>query len=210
MQVLSAVLSYAVELGRIAGNPCHGIKPLYTGSSRADIVWNEADIAKLKTVASPEVGHAVDLASHTGLRLGDLVRLSWSHIGTDAIVIATSKSRGRREAIIPLYAALKSVLAGIPRATTVLTNSASRPWTVDSLGFAFASARNKVPAIAHLHFHDLRGTCATFLYTAGLPDRVIAEIMGWEEAHVGRIIRRYVDRTAATRAIIKQIDRGGH
>jgi len=38
-------------------------------------------------------------------------------------------------------------------------------------------------------------------YVAGVPERVIAEIMAWEEEHVARIIRRYVDRTAATRAI---------
>jgi len=36
---------------------------------------------------------------------------------------------------------------------------------------------------------------------------VIAEIMGWEEEHVGKIIRRYVGRAAATRAIIRQLER---
>jgi integrase len=58
-----------------------------------------------------------------------------------------------------------------------------------------------------LHFHDLRGTAATRFYTAGLSERVIAEIMGWEEAYVARIIRRYVDRGAATRAIIRQLNK---
>jgi hypothetical protein len=41
--------------------------------------------------------------------------------------------------------------------------------------------------------------------------RVIAEIMGWEEEHVTRIIRRYVGRAAATKAIIRtlnQVERG--
>jgi integrase len=63
-------------------------------------------------------------------------------------------------------------------------------------------------AESNLHFHDLRGTAATRFYVAGLPERVIAEIMGWEEEHVARIIRRYVDRSAATKAIIRQIDKG--
>jgi integrase len=57
-----------------------------------------------------------------------------------------------------------------------------------------------------LHFHDLRGTAATRLYIADLPVRVIAEIMGWEEDHVQRIIRRYVGRSAATKAIIRQLN----
>lgn len=55
-----------------------------------------------------------------------------------------------------------------------------------------------------LHFHDLRGTAATKFYIAGLSERVIAEIMGWEEAQVATIIRRDVSRTAATQAIIRK------
>jgi hypothetical protein len=33
--------------------------------------------------------------------------------------------------------------------------------------------------------------------------------MAWEEDHVAKIIRRYVDRSAATRALIQQINRKG-
>jgi integrase len=58
----------------------------------------------------------------------------------------------------------------------------------------------------NLHFHDLRGTAATKFYIAGLPERVVAEIMAWKEEHVARIIRRYVDRSAATRAIIQHLN----
>jgi integrase len=57
------------------------------------------------------------------------------------------------------------------------------------------------------HFHDLRGTAATQFYTAGLSVRVIAEIMGGEEEHVEKIIRRYVGRNAATKAAIAQLNR---
>jgi hypothetical protein len=52
----------------------------------------------------------------------------------------------------------------------------------------------------------LRGTAATRFYVAGIPERVIAEIMGWEEEHVRKIIRRYVGRTAATKALIRQLN----
>lgn len=51
------------------------------------------------------------------------------------------------------------------------------------------------------------GTAVTRFYVAGLDVRVIAEIMGWEEQHVTGIIRRYVGRSAATKAIIRQINR---
>jgi integrase len=212
MQVLSRVLGYAVDpLGRVASNPCEGIKQLY-GGNRSDIIWTETDIARLKQTCSVEIAHAVDLAAHTGLRLGDLLRLSWSHVGEDAITIATGKSNHRRQAIIPLCDALRAVLAGIPkRSTTILTNRRHRPWTRDGFGSSFNKAKIVASmADSDLHFHDLRGTAATKFYIAGLSERVIAEIMGWEEAHVARIIRRYVDRTAATKAIIRQLNEREH
>jgi integrase len=208
MQVLSRVLSYAVDpLGKIAGNPCEGVKQLYT-VNRSDIIWTEADILHLKQTCSADIAYAVDLASHTGLRLGDLLRLSWSHVGDDAITITTGKSRHRREAIIPLYDDLRSVLSSIPkRSTTILTNNRRRPWKPNGFGTAFNRA--KIGAginDRNLHFHDLRGTAVTRFYVVGLSERIIAEIMAWEEKHVAKIIRRYVSRTAATRATIKRLN----
>lgn len=208
MQVLSRVLSYAVDpLGKIASNPCEGIKHLYT-NSRAEIIWTEADIAQLRIEASDEVMHAVDLAAHTGLRVGDLVRLSWSHVGKDAITISTGKSRHKRDAFIPIYDELQVLLDRIPkRSTAILTSSRKKPWTADGLNTSFTAAMTDAKLKERdLHFHDLRGTAATKFYIAGLSERVIAEIMGWEEEHVAKIIRRYVSRDAATKAIIRQLD----
>jgi integrase len=208
MQVLSRVLSHAVDpLGKIAGNPCEGIKQLYS-NDRSEVIWTDSDIAALKKTCSAEVAHAVDLAAHTGLRLSDLLRLSWSHVGEDAITFSTGKSRGRREAIIPLYDGLRDVIAHIPkRATTVLTSSKRRPWTPDGFGSSFNDAKHAAGiADKDLHFHDLRGTAATKFYIAGLPIRVIAEVLAWGEDQVERIIRRYVERAAATKAAIRQLN----
>lgn len=212
MQVLSRVLSYAVDpLSKIASNPCEGIKQLYS-SDRAEIIWTDADIAQLfkgkeDKPCPVEIMHAVDLAAHTGLRLSDALRLSWSHVDGDAITLPTGKSRGRREAIIPLYDDLRAVLKRIPkRSTVILTSSKRRPWTADGFGSSFNTAK-KAAKIGDLHFHDLRGTAATKFYNAGIPIRVIAEIMGWEEETVEKIIRRYVGRQAATKALIAKLNR---
>jgi integrase len=210
VQVLSRVLSYAVDpLGKITSNPCEGIKQLYS-ANRSEIIWTDSDIADLKKFSVVEIADAVDLAACTGLRLSDLIRLSWTHIKEDRIEITTGKSKHRRMAIIPLYDELRDLLARIPRrATTVLTNSKRHPWRTNGFGTAFNRA--KIAASMNdrdLHFHDLRGTAATRFYVAGLSERAIAEIMGWEEEHVAKIIRRYVDRTAATKELIRQINLG--
>jgi integrase len=207
LQVLSRVLTHAVDIGKIAGNPCEGIKHLYN-NDRSEIIWTESDVAHIKKTCSAEIGHAVDLAGHTGLRLGDLVRVAWSHIGDDAIVLSTGKSKHRREAIIPLYGALRDVLAGIPkRATTILTSSRHRPWTADGFGSSFNKAKiDAGMSERDLHFNDLRGTAATKFYIAGFSMREIAETLAWEEESVEKIIRRYVGRSAAIKARIKKLE----
>ena len=109
-----------------------------------------------------------------------------------------------------LYGALRDILSQIPkRSPVVLTNSQGVPWKGgwDSM---FQRAKNKAwPEGENLHFHDLRGTAATKFYLAGLSERVIAEIMGWEEESVRKIIRRYVSRKAALQDTIRQLDETG-
>jgi integrase len=81
---------------------------------------------------------------------------------------------------------------------------------VDGFGSSFNKA--KIDAEMNdrdLHFHDLRGTAVTKFYIAGIPERVIAEIIGWSEEQVSKIIRKYVGRAAATRALIRQINEAG-
>jgi integrase len=103
------------------------------------------------------------------------------------------------------------VLSRIPKhSTTVLTNSRHRPWKEN--GFGTACNRAKIAsgmANVDLHFHVLRGTAATKLYVAGPPQRAIAEIMGWEEETVSRIVRRYVSRSAATKEFIRRLNEQG-
>jgi integrase len=95
-----------------------------------------------QAACSLELANAVDLAAYTGLRLGDLIRLAWSHVGDDAIVLRTGKSRHRREAMIPLYDDLRAVLARIPKhSTTVLTSARRRPWTASGLSTAVQRAK---------------------------------------------------------------------
>ncbi|MCK1496077.1 tyrosine-type recombinase/integrase [Bradyrhizobium sp. 188] len=208
LQVLSRVVAHAVDpLGKVAGNPCEGIKRLYD-NDRSEIIWTDSDIAHIKQTCSTEISNAVDLASHTGLRLGDLLRLSWSHVSGDAIILTTGKSRHKREAIIPLYDGLRAVLACIPkRATTILTSSRRRPWTVDGFGSSFNKAKiDAGMSERDLHFNDLRGSAATKFYIAGFSMREIAETLAWEEESVEKIIRRYVGRNAAIKARIKKLE----
>jgi len=217
LQVLSVVIAHGIDpMGVIGVNPCNGLKRLYK-SDRSEIIWLPEDIGALEKVAPVEVMHAVRLAATTGLRQGDLVRLTWNCVKDDHIHLPATSKTGA-EAFIPLYGELRAVLATIPkRSPTILTNSLGAPWGNErgkdeghQLRKAFGRAKNRLPdefaSVGEKHFHDLRGTAATKFYLAGLSVRVIAEIMAWEEETIDKIIRKYVGRKAATMAVIRQLN----
>lgn len=211
MQVLSRLMSFAVAEGRLSVNPCRGVASLYR-ADRSDLIWTDDDLEAVFATASPELVRAFKLAMLTGLREADLLKLSWTHVRGLAIEMRTGKSRGRKRAIIPVYAELEALLKSIPRAkdaTTILVNTKGKPWRsgfVDSWRDAVARAAKKRPEVADLHFHDLRGTFATKAYQAELSIREIAEILAWSEDRVERLIDRYVKRDELLKARIAKLD----
>lgn len=210
-QVLSRVLTHAVAEGAVTVNPCAGIPNLYE-SDRSEIIWSADDLAQLLAHASIEVGYVARLAALTGFRQGDLLSLSWGHVGKNAIEIKTSKSRKRRRASVPITQEIRDLLETIPkRSTRILTNSASQPWR------GFSSSWNDTMIRAELserdlHFHDFRGTAATNFYRAGFSIREIAQTMGWSEEKVERLINMYVKKDEIMADRIRRIEsftRGG-
>lgn len=203
IQVLSRLMTFAAGKGLILVNPCKGISQIYE-VDRSEIIWTASDFERLKAVSSPEIYQAARLGALTGLRLSDLLKLSWSHVAPLAIEIRTGKSRGKRAALIPLHGELRELLAAIPkRATTVLTNTDGMPWRS---GFTSSWQKAMKRAGLKLHFHDLRGTAATRLYVGGITIREIAEILAWSEDQVERLIDRYVKRDEILLDRIRRLD----
>lgn len=203
IEVMSRLLSFGARKGKLSATPCAHVPRLYK-ANRADKIWMAPDLAALASRASPEVYRAAQLAALTGLRRGDLLRLSWSHVGKLAIEIPTGKSGRRKTTLIPIYAELRAALASVPRRAgvlTVLTTTAGLPWKT-GFGASWTKAKGTIP----LHFHDLRGTAATKFFLAGLSPREIAEIMTWSEQRVETLINRYVKRDEILLARIRKLD----
>lgn len=226
--VLSVVLSHGVEAGLLERNITAGISQLYT-SDRADQIWEPGEIAGFVAKApSPEVSFIVPLATLTGLRREDLATLLWSQVGDVAIVKPTGKSRGTKAQTIPILPETKALLQQIkaqqavrhaqlvaqaakknrpapPACLTVLSNTRGRPWTVNGLEHQVIDTKSAAGVDKHLH--DARGTFATRLRRAGLTASEIADIVGWEEERVERLLAVYVDRDAIVMALAERINR---
>lgn len=207
LQALSRVLSFGRAEGKLGTNQCEGMAYLHK-SNRADLIWTDDQIAVLLTHSSPEMAWAARLAVLTGLRRGDLLSLGWSHVEANAIELRTGKSRGRRTATIPLTGELRALLRDIPRRSTViLTSSDKKPWTGDGFGSSWWKTLQRAGLSASgLHFHDFRGTAATKMFLAGLTNREIAQVLGWSEDRVDRLLDRYVKRDEIMKGLVTRLE----
>jgi integrase len=184
--VLARVLSWGLDGGVVAANPCERGGRLYRGS-RADKIWTADDEAAFLRSAPAHLHLPLALALWTGQRQGDLLRLSWSAYDGTHIRLRQSKTGAR--VLIPVGAPLKAVLDATPRRSPIiLTNSDGRPWTSD--GFR-ASWRKACAAagVVGATFNDLRGTAVTRLAIVECTEAEIATITG----HSLRDVRAILD-----------------
>lgn len=204
LTVLVRILAWGVDEERLERNPAAKIARLDEGPGRAAIIWKAAELDRLLTHCSAEVGRGVRLAALTGLRLGDVIDLNWSECEGGFIDRATRKSGRRRHVVIPIYPDLRKLLDECPRiGPKVITSSYGKPW---KNGDAFDSSLRPalVKAAVGKHFHDLRGTAATKMRAAGLTIPQIAAAMGWSDTEAERIVPKYVDLAAVARGLQHQ------
>jgi integrase len=184
--VLARVLSWSVNRGLIAANPCERGGRLYRGS-RAEKIWTADDEAAFLKHAPAHLHLPLLLALWTGQRQGDLIRLPWSAYDGTHIRLRQGKTGAR--VVIKVGAPLKAVLdAASKRSTIILTNSDGKPWTSDGFRASWGKAC-KAAGIVGVTFNDLRGTAVTRLALVGATEPEIATITG----HSLRGVRAILD-----------------
>ena len=121
---------------------------------------------------------------NTGQRRGDLCRLAWSNY--DGTRIRLTQGKTGTALVIPVHPVLKAAMDGWERvATTILVNSAGRPWQGDNVSHGLKYALHKLGFPKGWNVHGLRKLAATNLAEAGCSAHEIASITGHRSlAHV--------------------------
>jgi integrase len=209
LSVISAMLTWAVENGRLATNHIKGFRRLYH-ADRSEIIWLPEHIEAFMRVAPVELQRALIIALHTGQRQGDILRLPWSAYDGTAITLRQGKNarRGRTAPLvtIPCTKALRRMLDGMQRASPlILTTKTGRALKKKRLNELWNETTNvagldrvMLPGMEEpvsLRFNDLRGTAITMLSEAGSTPQQIATITGHSLKTVTAILDRYLART---------------
>lgn len=205
--VLSAALSFAVDRGMIATNPCARGGRLYDGD-RSERIWTPEDEAIFIAVARAGLHLALLLAVWTGQRQGDLLRLTWS--AYDGRYIRLRQSKTGVYVVIPAGRPLREVLdAEKRRSPIILLNSRGRPWSEGGFQSSFSQDVRKA-GLVDLTFNDLRGTAVTRLALAGATEPEIATITGHTLKQVRSILdKHYLHRDVRlAESAIRKLEKG--
>jgi integrase len=185
--VLARVLSFGMDRGLVAANPCARGGRLYRGGGRAEKIWTVADETAFLERAPAHLHLSLLLALWTGQRQGDLLRLPWS--AYDGKHIRLRQSKGGVRVVIPIAGPLKAALDATPkRSPIILTTADGKPWTPDGFRASWAKACKRA-GIVGVTFHDMRGTAVTRLAICGCTEAEIATITG----HSLRSVRAIID-----------------
>jgi integrase len=205
--VLARVLSWALDRGLIAANPCERGGRLYRGS-RVDKIWTVDDEAAFIKTAPKHLHLPLLLALWTGQRQGDLLRLPWSAYDGETIRLQQGKTGVRVS--IPVGAPLKAALdATSKKSPLVLVNSEGKPWTPDGFRQSFFKARDRA-GIVGVTYNDLRGTAVTRLALVGCTEAEIATLTGHSLRDVRSILdAHYLHRDSELgKSAIRKLERG--
>lgn len=193
LSVLARIVAWAYDECLLEYHHLKGGKSSYS-SDRADIIWTKTDLAAFHKQAPAHVSRALTAAVETGLRPGDLVTLSRSHIQDtpkgQRILIRTKKKN--RLASIPVTKELAKLIAATPKNDLlILRTSKGKPWTPVGLSQMVKKAALKAELDNNLRLYDARGTACTRLLLIKTPLSDIAMIMGWSVATTAQMIEVY-------------------
>lgn len=187
------VLNWAVQEGKLCEHHCHKLHRLYE-VDRSEIVWSASDREAFAAIAPEWVRRILSVACETGLRPGDLIKLTTRHIETTPhgrrLRVRTNKRN--RVAHIPITPELGKVIDATPPGRfLILTNAHGNALTEHRASEGVRQWRDKAKLSSDLRLYDARGTAATRLLNAGLSLAEIANHMGWSIRYAAGVIEHY-------------------
>jgi integrase len=198
LSAISAMISWAVDRGRLSSNHVRGFKRLYH-VDRAELIWLPEHIQAFMKVAPIEMQRALIIALHTGQRQGDILKLPWSAYDGKSITLRQGKAsrKGMRASPISIKctSALCRMLDELSRnSPIILTTKTGKAFKKRYFASQWKSATLKA-GIIELHFNDLRGTAVTLLSEAGNTVQQVASVTGHSLKTVTSILEKYLART---------------
>jgi len=192
------LLPYPITTGTEAPGGTGGYEP-----------WTDEQVQLAERCCRPHLSRVITLASNTGQRGSDLVKMRWSDVeeyeGRPGINVVQKKTG--LVIWVPFTQELIRAIAGWQRRPTfILLKENDQPFSRAQLSDLWLHERDGRPALAPLSkarlvLHGLRATAVVRLRRAGATTGQIAGMVGMSENMVNRYCRFSVQRENALAAV---------
>jgi len=212
---MSILFEYAMDRGWMKANPADGVKRLKRDRStpHQNRPWTREESRAVLSAAAPYLQVPIALAMFTGLRKGDVLKVTKAAMRDGMIQVTTSKRNV--PVMVPMHPELLEVLAQAPRhdAVTIAANLAGRPWTESGFNSTFFKAIVKLEEAGMvepgLTMHGLRHTLGTRLREAGADLDDIRRILGQKTLVMAQHYSEGADTSEKARTVVTKLDLTG-
>jgi len=198
-RTLKAAFSKAVSWDYISENPFKKIK--FPKVSKSHPVFISIEEFKLirSCVQEQHLKDLFSIALYTGMRLGEIVNMSWNWIDLNNNIITIRngddfKTKSKKERIIPFNHNLKIIFSkfltdnqSIKNDDYVFTKTKSIKLNEDFISKKFKKAVRSAGLNDEIHFHTLRHSFASLLVQKGVSLFIVKELLGHEDLKTTQI-----------------------
>jgi len=185
---LKRMFSLCLKQDLCSKNPVQGVKFFNTKTRRERVVEPSEEIVLLEHM-DPMLRPVIVFALHTGLRIGEILALSWAQVNFKVGAFGQVSVRGetakdREDRHVPLTATAKAVLDNLPRAinkdSVVFVGFGGRAnfYKLWYQGIEAAKLNKGVPRHERITVHTLRHTYASRLVERGVDLATVQKVMG--------------------------------
>ncbi len=199
-KVLRCAMNKAVSCDMINKSPCKGVElpPLIKKEVRALTIQEEQTF--LKACEWHKYYPLYVMALDTGLRIGELLALTWSDVDLDGGTVSVNKNIAlvKREIIpqstpktpssvrkVPLTARTLKILKAMRAETSsiLVFNNEGSYYNPSAVSKSLEHVINRT-GLNWFTFHSLRHTFATKLFNCGVPVNVISKLLGHSKTSI--------------------------
>ena len=208
LKLLRQIMNFAIARGYVDANPTRGIRrnrrrPLTRFLSREEIARLHRALDGQTREGDRRQADIVRLLLLTGCRKSEIVRLRWSEVRGDTLVLAESKTGPRK---VPLNVQARSILERQPReGSAFVFPSPLDPSRPRSRELSLWPRVRREAGIEDVRLHDLRHTHASHAVMNGVPVPVVSQLLGHSDT---RMTLRYAH--LGDREIERAAERVGH
>lgn len=203
--VLSKIFSLAFDAELIEHNPCRRVRKLPADCARTRYLTHDEEIQLFAALDGYEwVKNIVTMALHTGMRQGEIFRLTWFNVDLPRGVIHVRQTKNGKDRVVHINQTIREMFERLPRSSELVFPSPKTGAAIVDVKRTFDRAK-RAAGINDFRFHDLRHTAATRMADAGADAFTLASIFGWSDI---RMSLRYTHATdEAKRRAVEKLDK---